>query len=87
MRAAFVSLSQKSACGDAAARQESAAELRVLGDEPVPVEARSSGFSAPSFHDQVLRNQSVGSTSIVAVSGPALRMLRRSRMSSGPALA
>ena len=31
------------------------------------------GFVALSPHDHVLRNQSVGSTSIVAGSGPALR--------------
>ena len=38
-------------------------------------------------HDQVLRNQSVGSRCSVAVSGPRLAIVRRIRMSFGAALA
>ncbi len=33
---------------------------------------RSPGFTMPWSHDQVLRNQAVGSTWMVSVSGPAL---------------
>ncbi len=50
--------------------------------------APSTGRWAPSVsHDQVFRNQAVGSTCTVSVSGPALVTVTVISRSSGPALA
>ena len=45
------------------------------------------GFGVSSDQDQVLRNQSVGSTVSSAASGPRLVMPTAMRISSGPSLA
>src|SRR3982074_1800222 len=45
------------------------------------------GFDWPADHDQVLRNQSVGSTCRVAAWGPRLATLIWMRVSSGDSLA
>ena len=45
------------------------------------------GLAAPVSHDQVLRNQAVGSTCRVSVSGPALVTLITISRSVGFALA
>jgi hypothetical protein len=45
------------------------------------------GLLTCGSHDHRLRNQSVGSTSIVASAGPALRTVTRRQTSSGAALA
>ena len=76
-RSAFVSLSQKSASGRAVAGEHARAEPRVLGDERAVARAGSTASRPSMPHDQVLRNQSVGSTSSVAASGPALRTVIR----------
>ena len=49
--------------------------------------AAIAGRTAPSSHDQTLRNQTVGSTSSVAASGPALRTRTRMQTSNGAAFA
>jgi hypothetical protein len=45
------------------------------------------GLSAAASHDQVLRNQQVGSTCSVSAAGPALVTLMAISRSSGPPLA
>ena len=49
--------------------------------------ARMAGLGASVSHDQVLRNQAVGSTCSVAVSGPALVTCTAISRSSALALA
>ena len=72
--------------GRAVTGERVVAQLRVRGAD------RSLGLAEdrlrlPSFHDQVFRNQSVGSTWSRAASGPRLWTVTRIRMSSGPSLA
>ena len=86
MRSAFVSFSQKSASG-APDAERTRVPSSSCSATSAPFSSRIDGFAASSPHDHVLRNQSVGRTSIVAASGPALRTEMRTRMSSGEALA
>ena len=86
-RAAFVSFSQKSGSGVAGRREPARAEVVVLGADRARRRAAATARGKASPHDHVLRNQSVGRTSIVAASGPALRTEMRTSTSSGEAFA
>ena len=86
-RSALVSFSQNSASAEPSPARYRRAELGVLGDERAVRRAGSTASASSSPHDHVLRNHSVGSTSSVAASGPALRTEMRMQMSSGAALA
>ena len=91
-RGAFVSFSQKSASGARAVGAgrglEPVAGERVVGDhERRRRRARAADGSTSSPHDHVLRNQSVGSTSSVASSGPWFSSSIRISTSVGEAFA
>ena len=82
----FVSFSQKSGSGVPLA--ESRRVPRLACSATIVWASRpSDGFAGLRPHDHVLRNQSVGRTSIVAASGPAFLTVTRTSMSSGEAFA
>ena len=75
-RSLFVSFSQNSSArrrvARAAATRPARDARRARGHARRPSRPRSAGFGAPSPHDHVLRNHSVGSRCSVAVVGPAV---------------
>ena len=82
--AKLVSFSVNNNSGDAVANHP---PLSVVGSfnsmtEGVLEQRRICGFGSPGIHDQVFRNQIVGSTCNVAGSGPRLTTVMRTRMSS-----
>src|SRR5262249_41797833 len=91
-RSTFVSFSQNNAVGALPSGPASASSSSCpshgcsIPTDVSPVAAMP-GRVASSSQDQVLRNQAVGSTCSVSVSGPALVTEILIRMSSGSALA
>ena len=86
-RSVLVSFSVKSSVADPSAERNrsprSGCEAAIT---PEPA-CRSPGRGASPPHDQVLRNQRVGSTWSVAASGPRLATVISTRRSSGDAFA
>ena len=86
-RFTLVSLSQNSSVAPGSTESRISGSDGCVATISVSDSARSAGRSAEPDHDQVLRDQSCGSSQSVAGSGPRLTARSRIRMSSGPALA